>query len=314
MQKLAVLFSGQGSQYPLMGLDYLANDTTFKEQADQASRILGFDVIDVLKDETGLIHQTKYTQPLTLLTTLWQYQTFLKLGVKVDAYLGFSLGEYAAYFASGIFEFETLFKTIKKRSEAMQACAIKHKGSMVAVLGMQENDVIKLCELAQKEGTIIPANFNAPGQIVLSGEEKAVDFITEHAKAHGAKRAIKLSVSGAFHSPLMHDAAEELKDYLNNVHIESPKTPLYFNLTAQKDVPKDLKSVMSKHIESPVLFEQSIQNMIHDGITHFIEIGPGAVLTGLVRKIHIDTPVTHLDKLEELEDLKGWLKTYEFTR
>lgn len=314
MQKLAVLFSGQGSQYPKMGLEYLQHEPAFKKQAEHASSILGFDVIEVLNDETGLIHETKYTQPLTLLTSLWQFQTFQKLGVKVDAYLGFSLGEYTAYYASGIFDFESLFQTIKKRSEAMQACALKHKGSMVAVLGMQENDVIKLCELAQKEGTIIPANFNAPGQIVLSGEEKAVDFVTEHARVHGAKRAIKLSVSGAFHSPLMHDAAEELHAYLKNIAIESPKIPIYFNLTGQKDLPSDLKTLMSRHIESPVLFEQSIKQMIHDGITHFIEIGPGAVLTGLVRKINIDIPVTHLDKIEELEGLKGWLKTYEFTR
>ncbi len=312
MKKLAVLFSGQGSQYPKMGLDYLKDNQFFKEQAEIASSILGFDVIEVLKDETGMIHDTKYTQPLTLLTTLFQYQTFQKLGIKADALLGFSLGEYSAYYAAGVFDFETLFRVIKKRSEAMQACALKEKGSMVAVLGLNEKDVQTLCEKAKNEGLIIPANFNAPGQIVLSGEEKAVDYVVSHAKEHGAKRAIKLSVSGAFHSPLMHDAALEFKAYLDQVKVHTPNVPIYYNLTAQKEVPSDLKELMSKHIESPVLFEQSIKHMIDEGITHFIEIGPGSVLSGLVRKINLDLPMINLDKLDDLEQVKGWLKTYEF--
>ena len=314
MHKLALVFAGQGSQYQGMGLDYIENSPLFKEKELTASKILGFNIKDVLQSDDGKLNETKYAQPLILFSSILGYETFKTLNVEPDAVLGFSLGEYSALYASNIFTFENIMKIISKRSLFMQECAIQNPGKMAAILGLTKEVVDDVCKVASRDGVVISANYNSPIQVVISGENNALYKAMELAKEMGAKRVVELNVSGAFHSPLMHHAAEELYQYLNSIDYQEPKYPIYMNTTAKPLESKNLYQEMKKQIESPVYFEQSIKNMIEDGITHFIEIGPGKVLSGLIKKIDINCEVTNLDKFADLDNLKGWLIEHGFTK
>lgn len=185
-------------------------------------------------------------------------------------------------------------------------------GKMAAILGLSSNQVDEICKEASTQGIVVSANYNSPVQIVISGEEQAVHRASELAKIQGAKRVMPLNVSGAFHSPLMKEAGTKLRSYLNAFSPLELETPIYMNTTAKPLTKKHLFEEMEKQIQTSVYFEQSIHHMVLDGFTHFIEIGPGMVLSGLIKKINPDLEVSHIDKLSDLESLKGWLKTYEF--
>lgn len=314
MHKLALVFAGQGSQYQKMGLDYIEANPMFIEKELAASKILGFDIREVLESEDGRINDTKYAQPLILFSSILAFETFKSLKIEPDAVLGFSLGEYSALYAANIFEFQDMMRIILKRSQFMQECAIKKPGKMAAILGLSKEVVNDVCKVASKEGVILAANYNSPIQIVISGDSHAVLKAMELAKEMGAKRVVELNVSGAFHSPLMNDAAESLYHYVKTIPYQEPKYPIYMNVTAKPLEPNKLYQYMKLQIESAVYFEQSIKNMIENGITHFIEIGPGKVLSGLIKKIDINCEVTNLDKYEDFINLKGWLIENGFTK
>jgi [acyl-carrier-protein] S-malonyltransferase len=314
MNKLALVFVGQGSQYHQMSLDFLELDHQHQENYDIASKILNYNVIDVLKNSDDKINDTLYTQPLIMLASITNYHEFLKLGVKVDAVLGFSLGEYTALYASNIFSFEDSIKLISKRAQFMKDAASLNKGKMAAILGLSKLEVEDICKKASVNGIVVPANYNSSNQIVISGNDKAVEYAILLAKEKGAKRAIELNVSGAFHSPLMSEAGKNLRNYLNTIKYNNPVIPIYMNSTANRLDHKNLYNEMEAQIQSPVLFEQSIKKMIEDGITHFIEVGPGTVLSGLIKKIDINSQVNHLDKLSDLDQLKGWLVEHGFKK
>jgi [acyl-carrier-protein] S-malonyltransferase len=313
MNKLAFVFAGQGSQYPGMGLDYIQANQEFKKKVKLASTILGYDVEQVLSSPNGEINDTKYTQPLILLSSIFAYESLIiETGIKPEAHLGFSLGEYTALYASGLFTLEDILKIIKKRSEFMKEEADLRPGKMAAILGLPSAQVDDICKEASDQGIVVSANYNSPVQVVISGEEEAVHRALELAKIQGAKRVMPLNVSGAFHSPLMNEAGTKLRSYLNSFSPLELHTPIYMNTTAKPLVKEHLFTEMEKQIQTSVYFEQSIHQMVLDGFTHFIEIGPGTVLSGLIKKINPNLEVSHIDKLADLESLKGWLKTYEF--
>ena len=314
MNKLGLVFSGQGSQYTGMGLDFVEFNPLLKEKELQATQILGYDVKEVLSSSDGRLNETKYTQPLILLSTIFAYESFKSLSVEVEAVAGFSLGEYSAFYASGIFNFEQIIKLINQRSAFMQQCAIQNPGKMAAILGLSPLEVETVCKDASSEGLVLCANYNSPVQTVISGEERAVLKAIELSKMRGAKRAIELNVSGAFHSPLMKDAGDQLYNYVKLIPYQEPVFPVYLNTTAEPLDSKDLYKVMKNQIQTPVYFEQTIRNMAKRGIAHFIEIGPGTVLSGLIKKIDINLEVTNLNKAADLELLKGWLTTHGFIK
>jgi len=313
MGKLAVVFAGQGSQYTGMGLDFCDINPKSYQKLNQASNILGYNVRSMLTSENGEMNQTLYTQPLMMLATIFAYDELLKYVSTVDGVLGFSLGEYSALYAASIFSFEDLVQIIAKRATFMHEQTQEYPGKMAAILGLDALTVEEICSKVTS-GIVVCANYNSPIQTVISGEAQAVEDAVVLCKEKGAKRAIVLNVSGAFHSPLMKEAGEKLFEALKSYQTSKPEKPLYLNSTSRPLIYNELKVEMKKQIFSPVLFTQSIEHMIEDGFTHFIEVGPGTVLSGLIRKISVNLEVTNLSSIQDLDNLKGWLNTHGFAK
>lgn len=316
MNKLAICFSGQGSQYQYMGIDYIESSIKYRAMADQASIILGFDVIKALFDET-LINQTKYTQPLVVLKSIFGFDRIKKLDPKIDAYLGFSLGEYSTYYAAEVFNFNQLFHIISKRAAYMEADTQKVEGLMAAVIGLDKQQVKQVCQDLQKEGIIDIANDNSPNQFVISGEKKLILKAVPILKALGARRVIELKTSGAFHTSLMNEASQKLgKEIQNNQELTPLKSKhnIYMNLDAQLLKDQDIFMHIEKQMTHEVKFRESILNMKKDGITHILEIGPGKVLTNLINKIDPKIQTLNFDQEKSYEIVKGWLNTHGFTK
>lgn len=310
--KLALVFSGQGSQFPNMGLDFLNHHdlSSFEKIANQ---ILRYDIRSVLENQNDVQKQTLYAQPAILFHSIIAYETFKKMGIKPDGLLGFSLGEFAAYYASNIFSFEDVMKMITYRANVMHACTLKHKGKMAAVLYADRNLILDTCKEVSVNGYVGIANYNSKTQYVISGYEDQVNEVVMRLKSKGVRRIIELHVSGAFHSPLMKEAGEKMFKFLDDLKTNPPSYPIYLNRTSLPLEYAHLKLEIKKQIESPVLFEQSIIQMIRDGFTHFLEIGPGRVLTGLIKKIDEDVEVFNLETDQDLKLLEGWIP-HEFKR
>lgn len=316
MNKLAICFSGQGSQYVNMGLDYINSYKIYEDMASNASKILGFNVIDILKDE-NLIHQTKYTQPLIVLKSIFGYDLISKLNLSIDTLLGFSLGEYSAYYAANVFDFEAIFQIISKRATYMEIDAKKQEGMMMAVIGLDKKTVSDVCTTLQIQGIIGIANDNAPNQVVISGETKLIEKAAVILKDLGARRIIELKTSGAFHTSLMSDASKQLVFDIKNNHLLTPHQANYkimMNLDASYLKDEDIIFHIKNQMTHQVRFRESILNMKKDGITHILEIGPGKVLTNLINKIDPEIDTCHFDHLDTYETVKGWLKTHGFTK
>lgn len=309
--KLALVFAGQGSQTPGMGLGVLTSYPKLLALADQASGILGYSVHDLLTDALGQLRLTEYAQPAVLITSILLLESLkIEFHLEVGAYAGFSLGEYSALYAGGVFSFSDIVELIKIRAKAMQQASLELPGSMVAILGMDRKQLDELCQAASTTSEIVTiANLNCPGQIVVSGHVGAIKRLVDSALAVGARRALPLNVSGAFHSPLMRSAGEKLSTELKKRKPRSMEFPLYMNVTASPLQIEKLVDLMIKQLISPVRFEETIQNMVKDGVTHFIEIGPGSVLSGFIKKIAPEIPVFAYNGPQDLVGLKGWLDT-----
>lgn len=283
----AYVFPGQGAQFTGMGKDLYENSPLAKELFEKANEILGFRITDIMFEGTAdELKQTKVTQPAIFLHSVILAAT-LGDSFKPDMVAGHSLGEFSALVANKTLSFEDALKLVSQRALAMQkACEIT-PSTMAAVLGLEDNIVEEVC--ASIDGIVVAANYNCPGQLVISGETSAVEKACEILKERGAKRALILPVGGAFHSPMMEPAREELAQAIENTHFSNPSCPVYQNVTASAvSEAAEIKKNLIIQLTAPVKWTQSVQQMIEDGATEFIEVGPGNVLQGLVKKINRD--------------------------
>ena len=285
----AFVFPGQGSQFPGMCKDLYDAHAEAREMCQTADRLLGFSLTDVMFNGTADdLKQTKVTQPAVFLHSVVAQR--LMTIEKPDMVAGHSLGEFSALVACGALRFEDALLLVSARAQAMQAACEANPGTMAAVLGLPDEQVDELCK--KQSGVVVAANFNCPGQIVISGEIEAVDAACVALKEAGARRALRLNVGGAFHSPLMAPAAEDLKEAILKTEFHKPFCPIYQNVSAKVETePGIIRENLLKQLTAPVRWTQSVQNMIADGATEFYEFGPGDVLKGLIRKINPEVQV-----------------------
>ncbi|MBG6131420.1 [acyl-carrier-protein] S-malonyltransferase [Aquimarina sp. EL_43] len=280
----AYVFPGQGAQFSGMGLDLYENSNIAKELFDKANDILGFEITKIMFEGTAdELKQTKVTQPAIFLHSVILSKV-LGDSFKPDMVAGHSLGEFSALVANGTLNFEDALRLVSKRAMAMQkACELK-PSTMAAVLGLEDEVVEQGCEAT--DGIVVAANYNCPGQLVISGEVEAIEKACELMKEKGARRALVLPVGGAFHSPLMEPAREELAAAIEATTFNTPNCPVYQNVTTEAVTdPEEIKKNLIAQLTAPVKWTQSVQNMIKDGATSFTEVGPGKVLSGLVKKV-----------------------------
>ena len=305
MGKIAFTFPGQGAQYIGMGQDFYGQIPVCKEMFELASKASGLDVPALCFEENERINITEYTQIAMLAAEVAMLKAIEEKGLKPDVTGGLSLGEYGALAASGVMSVEDVFKIVRKRGIYMQE-AVPAGGAMTAVLGLDTKAIEKICE--ETPGTVTIANYNCPGQIVITGEESAVQAATEKLTEAGAKRCVPLKVSGPFHSPLLVGAGEKLAKELEDVEIHDIQIPYIANVTADYVIDKaEVKPLLQKQVSSSVKWQQSVERMIADGVDIFVEIGPGKTLSGFMRKINKDMKVYNVEKVEDLELLNELL-------
>ncbi len=285
--KKAYVFPGQGSQFPGMAKALYEGNAKGKELLEKANDILGFRITDIMFEGTpDDLKATRVTQPAIFLHSVVLAKCYE--GFRPDMVAGHSLGEFSALAAAEAISFEDALRLVYIRATQMQLCCEKVPGTMAAIVGLPDEKVEEICSSC--EGIVIPANYNCGGQVVISGEKTAVEQACEKAKAEGAKRALPLAVSGAFHSPLMEPARVELGKAIEETRIVEPICPIYQNVSAQAVTdPQTIKKNLLAHLTSPVRWTQSVRNMLADGADYFMEIGPGTVLQGLVKRISAGT-------------------------
>lgn len=287
--KKAYVFPGQGSQFPGMAKDLYESNETAREMLEKANEILGFRITDIMFEGTADdLKQTKVTQPAIFLHSVIMAKCLPDF--KPDMVAGHSLGEFSALVAAGAMDFEEGLKLVSIRAQAMQKACESVPGAMAAVIALPTEKVEEIC--ASCEGVVVAANYNCEGQIVISGEKEAVEAACVMMKEAGAKRALPLPVGGAFHSPLMEPARAELAEGIEKAVFSTPLCPVYQNVTAKPSTdPAEIKANLLAQLTSPVRWTQSVKNMLEDGACHFVELGPGKVLQGLIAKISTE-PVT----------------------
>lgn len=282
--KTAYVFPGQGAQFSGMGKDLYDNSLKAREMMERANEILGFRITDIMfsgSDED--LRATKVTQPAIFLHSVCLALCSDDLPAP-DMVGGHSLGEFSALVACGAVDFESALRLVAVRASEMQKCCEANPGGMAAIIGLPNEKVEEIC--AGTSGIVIPANYNCNGQVVISGEKQAVEAACEALKAAGAKRALPLSVSGAFHSPLMEAARVELGKAIEKTEVRTPSCPIYQNVTAKPETdPARIKDNLLQQLTSPVKWTQTVENMLADGATIFRELGPGNVLQGLIKRI-----------------------------
>jgi len=280
----AFVFPGQGAQFTGMGLSLYENYPQAKELFEKANDVLGYRISDVMFEGTAEeLAQTKITQPAIFLHSVVAYKTLAEN--KPDMVAGHSLGEFSALVANGTLDFEDALKLVLVRAKAMQAACEKNPSTMAAILGLDDKIVEKIC--ASIDETVVPANYNCPGQIVISGSIKGIEIACNLLKEAGAKRALQLQVGGAFHSPLMQPAKEELETAISRTNFKKPDCPVYQNVVAQAvQDPEEIQANLVRQLTGPVKWTQCVMAMIDNGATRFTECGPGKVLQGLITKIN----------------------------
>ncbi len=280
----AYIFPGQGAQFSGMGLDLYENSEIAKKLFQQANDILGFEITKIMfEGSADELKQTKVTQPAIFLHSVILSKV-LGGSFKPDMVAGHSLGEFSALVANDTLSFDDALVLVSKRAIAMQKACELQPSTMAAVLGLEDNIVEKVCKMT--DGVVVAANYNCPGQLVISGEVKAVESACERMKEEGARRALLLPVGGAFHSPLMEPAREELAAAIERTTFNIPNCPVYQNVTTTAVTdPTEIQKNLIAQLTAPVKWTQSVENMMKDGVTSFTEVGPGKVLSGLVKKI-----------------------------
>ena len=301
MSKIAFMFPGQGAQYIGMGKDFYDAVPESRRMFELASEASGLDVAALCFEENENINITEYTQIAMLAAEVAMLKAVEERGIKPDVTAGLSLGEYGALAASGVMSEADVFKVVRKRGLYMQE-AVPTGGAMTAVLGLDADVIEKVCE--ETPGIVSIANYNCPGQIVITGEEAAVSKAAQALAQAGAKRCVPLKVSGPFHSKLLTGAGEKLGKVLADVEIREIEVPYLANVTADYVTDKgQVKELLEKQVSSSVRWQQTIERMLADGVDTFIEIGPGKTLSGFMRKINRDVRTINIEKLADLEKL-----------
>jgi|TARA_B110000116_G_scaffold132984_1_gene115292 [acyl-carrier-protein] S-malonyltransferase len=296
----AFLFPGQGSQYVGMGEDFYTNSDFARETYDKASNLLGFDLKEIsFNGPEETLKETQYTQPAIFVHSII-VDKFLKEKDKIpDAVAGHSLGEFTALVSADVLSFENALNIVKIRSSEMAEAGKIFPGTMAAILGADDDQLKIICN---QDGIVVPANLNAPGQVVISGEIKAIENAILTAKEIGIRRALALNVSGAFHSPLMAPAREPLKELMNSIKFNNAKIPVFQNVSAAPvSIASEIRDNILNQLENPVLWCDTILNLKKSGVTEFFEVGPGKVLKGLNKRIFPESTTFTCDKLDHLD-------------
>lgn len=305
MNKVAFLFAGQGAQKLGMARDLYETFPIVKETFDKASHVLGYDLRELIDKDLDKLNQTKYTQPAILTTSTAIYRLILKeIELRPDMVAGLSLGEYSALVASGAIRFEDAEVLVARRGQLMEAAAPAGSGKMVAVLNADRQIIEDACKKASQFGIVSPANYNTPKQIVIGGESIAVNAAVEELKQQGVKRLIPLNVSGPFHTALLKPASQKLSDVLDKVHFSVSEIPVIGNTEAQIMKKDDIKSLLARQVMEPVRFDESIETMKKMGMTQVVEIGPGKVLSGFLKKIDSSLSVHSVEDKIGFNNLK----------
>ncbi len=304
--KRAFIFPGQASQKVGMGLGFYLNTELGKNYFKLADDIMGSKISDViLNGPEETLKQTRFTQPAIYIVSVITGQLLLNKGIKPAAVAGHSLGEYSALVIAGAFDFATGLELVKLRAESMQEAGQVQTGAMAAIIGLDEVQVEQVCQKAANSGIVVAANFNAPGQIVISGSAAGVHKAMIIAQEKGARKVIELNVSGAFHSPLMTPAREKLAQKLADTMINDLTIPVYSNVTTKPvTIGTEIRENLINQLENPVRWQASIINMASAGITNFIEVGPGRVLQGLLRRIDRKFVVSGVESLTDIDNYK----------
>ncbi|MFC2134270.1 ACP S-malonyltransferase [Bacteroidota bacterium] len=301
MAKRAFLFPGQGSQFVGMAKDLHDNSDLSKEMISKAEEAIGVDISKIMfEGPEDSLKQTDITQPAIFLHSM--LLSALIKSIKPDMVAGHSLGEYSALVAANAVDFIDAFKLVRYRGQFMLQAGIEQPGTMAAVIGLPMEKLEEICKVASSEGIVQCANFNSPGQVVISGSIDGVMAAMAMSKSNGARLVKQLVVSGAFHSPLMQSASDKLKEKLEITDFRNAEIPVYANVTAKPVTDKDeIRNLLLAQLNAPVRWEETIRNMIEDGTDEFVEVGPGKVLQGLVKRINNDVSVSGIDKFSDVE-------------
>lgn len=308
--KLGFLYAGQGSQHPGMGADLYEVFPAFRQVLDAAQAEVDFDLKQTcFQDPEGVLNQTRYTQPCMVAFAAGLTAVLRERGITPSAAAGLSLGEYSALHAAGVFDASTAVKLVAFRGRAMEEAAAGHDSAMMAVLGLDREPLEAACAAARYLGTVVIANYNCPGQLVIGGDKAAVEEAAAVAKEHGAKRCLPLKVSGPFHTPLMKPAGEALEDYFKGVAFGQPEIPVLFNcLGREKGAEDSIPALLVRQVQSSVYMEDSIRRMADMGLDALVEIGPGKALSGFVKKTVPGFPVHAVETAADVEALAELVK------